>query len=384
MKLLYHCSALEGGLAEYSRSQARALSGVANVEVLWQAPSSVKPPAGLCSIEPLNIATRKTGRSKLHRAWDFACDTLSSHSQLARAIECCHPDAVLLAAWSEYFAPLWVRQLERFKRSGISFGAVIHDPVRDYVRGPLWWHRLSVRKAYSFLDVAFTHDSETLDACGSLHTFRTVQIPHGPYPVPAGQADKSALRRDFGIPDDADVLLSFGHIRDGKNLEHIIAALPLLPVAHLLVAGREQSGGQRPVGFYRDLAWRLGVADRCHWHTNYIPNDEVWKYFRASDLLLLVYSQNFRSASGVLNVNAQFGLPVLASAGRSPLLAAVEQYGLGVVVPKLAARFIAEAVPQAMRAETEWVRFAAENSWAINAERVVEAFRKNAGKRKSC
>ncbi|MGA0094785.1 MAG: glycosyltransferase, partial [Chthoniobacterales bacterium] len=124
----------------------------------------------------------------------------------------------------------------------------------------------------------------------------------------------------MAIPDDAQVLLSFGHIRDGKNLDQIIAALPLLPDAHLLVAGREQSGGQKPAAFYRELAATLGVADRCHWCTDYIPNTEVWKYFRASDVLMLTYSKDFRSASGVLNVNAQFGLPVMASAGGGPLL----------------------------------------------------------------
>jgi glycosyltransferase involved in cell wall biosynthesis len=196
--------------------------------------------------------------------------------------------------------------------------------------------------------------------------------------VEVGSADKATLRREFGIPEDADVMLSFGHIRDGKNLDQIIAALPLLPKAHLLVAGREQSGGQKPVSVYRDLASALGVADRCHWCSDYIPNNEVWKYFRASDVLMLTYSKDFRSASGVLNVNAQFGLPVVASAGGGPLLEAVKRYGLGSILQNPDATLIAQAVTEALRAKGGWQRFAEENSWRTNAERVVEALSEKA------
>jgi len=344
------------------------------VEVLWQAPSSVEPPEGVWPIEPLNIATRKTGRSKLHRAWDFAYDTLAPYSQLERAIQRCHPDAVLLSAWSEYFSPLWAGKLRGFREAGVRFGAVIHDPVRDTVRGPVWWHRWSVRQAYSFLDVAFTHDAGALDYCGSSAKFEIVQIPHGPLPVPEGVADKVFLRDEFGIPADVNVLLSFGHIRDGKNLNQAIEALRLLPNVHLLVAGREQSGGQKPVRFYQALAAREGVAHRCHWHTDYIPNDVVWKYFRTSDLLLLTYSQDFRSASGVLNVNGQFRLPVLASAGGGPLLDAVNRYNLGIVLGEPTPQLIAEAVARALGGKGDWVSFTKENSWGLNADKVVKAF----------
>jgi glycosyltransferase involved in cell wall biosynthesis len=292
---------------------------------------------------------------------------------LAREAKRSKPDAILLANWHEYFSPLWAFNLRMLRRKGIRFGAVIHDPVRDYVLGPAWWHRWSVREAYSFLDSAFTHDVSAPQTFGSKHTFRVVQIPHGPYTVPEGKAERADLRREFGIPEDAKVLLSFGHIRDGKNLDQIIAALPSLPRAYLLVAGREQSLGQKRADYYRNLATGLGVAARCLFHTDYIPNASVWKYFRASDLLMLTYSQDFRSASGVLNVNAQFGLPVLASAGRSPLLDAVAEYGLGTVIEKPDAALIAEAVPRALGVKGDWPRFAGENSWRVNAKRVAQA-----------
>jgi glycosyltransferase involved in cell wall biosynthesis len=383
MRLLYHCAESEGGLAEYSRHQAAALATLPNTEILWHAPAGVDMPEGVSPLDALCVPKRHSGRNKLRRAVDFALDTLLPYSALSQEIAKTQPDAVLLSSWSEYFAPLWAPRLRRWQKRGVRCGAVIHDPVRDYVRGPLWWHRYSIRQAYSFLDVAFTHDAASPETCGSSVALRTVQLPHGPYPVPLGEAAKTELRREFGIPESADVLLSFGHIRDGKNLDQIIAALPSLLSVHLLVAGREQSAGQKPAAYYQDLASKLGVADRCHWYTNYIPNDEVWKYFLASDLLLLTYTQDFRSASGVLNVNTQFGLPVLASAGAGPLLEAVKRYGLGSILQHPDATSIAQAVPEALRVKGEWLRFAEENSWRINAERVVDALSEKADNRKS-
>ena len=382
MKLLCHCPAAKGGLFEYSQHQAAAIAQLPAVEVLWHAPKAADIPGKLHALPLIRTPERAPGQGKLRRAVNFAVDTLLPYEELAREIKRTRPDAVLLSAWSEYFAPLWAPRLRGWQKRGVRFGAVIHDPVRDYVRGPLWWHRYSIREAYSFLDVAFTHDATSLDTCGGSTSLKTVQLPHGPYPVPLGEASKTELRRQFGIPETAHVLLSFGHIRDGKNLDQIIAALASLPSAHLLVAGREQSASQKPTAYYQDLASRLAVADRCHWHIDYIPNDEVWKYFQASDLLLLTYSQDFRSASGVLNVNAQFGLPVLASAGAGPLLDAVKEYQLGSILRNPDATSIAQAVPQALGVKGEWQRFSEENSWRINAERVVEALAGNAETRK--
>lgn len=48
---------------------------------------------------------------------------------------------VLMASYIEYLAPIWAPRLRNLSRSGIVFGAIVHDPVRDYVVGPSWWHR---------------------------------------------------------------------------------------------------------------------------------------------------------------------------------------------------------------------------------------------------
>jgi hypothetical protein len=204
-------------------------------------------------------------------------------------------------AWSEYFSPLWAWRLRRWRRQGVRFGALIHVPVRDYQRGGKALHRLSLRHAYSFLEVAFVHETIELDTAGASCPL-TIVLPHGPFAVPEREESTSTLREELAIPQEAHVLLSFGHIRDGKCLDAVLEALVHCPACHLIVAGHEQSCGQKPVAYYREKAERLGIGNRCHWFLDYIPNDQIWCYFRAADILLLLYSRDFRSMSGVLNL----------------------------------------------------------------------------------
>lgn len=374
LRILYHCNVSEGGLAEYALRQASALADLKDVELLWQAPSGLSVPHGCLPLDPLPPPKVAAGRSLPRRAYDFAASTLLPFEHLVGAIRTHNPDVVLLSSWMEYFSPFWAPKLRVLCQQGIRFGAVIHDPVRDYVRGPHWWHRFSVRQAYSFLDVAFIHDTTLLDSCGSTHPYTTIEIPHGPLQVPTGDASRSVLRREFGLPEQANVLLSFGHIRDEKNLSQIILALTHLPSCHLLVAGREQSAGQKSISYYRDQALSVGVADRCHWYGNYIPNDDIWRFFQVSDLLLLLYSHKFRSASGVLNLNSQFELPILASAGCGPMLEAVQLYDLGRVIQTPNPEAIAASVPSVLTTVGNWELYRANHSWSENAKRVVSAF----------
>jgi glycosyltransferase involved in cell wall biosynthesis len=306
---------------------------------------------------------------------DFYSDTLGPHRALVRLASSLRPDAVVLSCWGEYFAPLWAPQLDKLRRSGVMVAAVVHDPVRDFVRGPKWWHDWSVKEACSILDVTLVHDADLARRSGIYNRSRIVEVPHGPYPVPAGAMSKERLRQEFSIPLNALVLLSFGHIRDGKNLDQAIRALQVMPSVHLLVAGREQASSQKPVEFYRGLAVRLGVAERCHWHTGYIPEHEVWRFFSASDVLLLAYSKAFHSASGVLNVNAQFGLPVVASGGEGPLVQMVERYKLGVVLPDATPEAIAHGVGAALAGRSDWDGFVVANSWERNARETVDSVR---------
>ena len=159
MKILYHSPSNQGGLCEYAFHQSRALLEINGVVLLWQAPAHLPPPQGAITLPALPAPKTSRGRSRLRRAVDFLSWSLATHAALAHAIAEHRPDAVMLPGWSEYFSPLWAWRLRRWQHRGIRFGAIIHDPVRDVKRGGQALHRFSLRQAYSFLDVAFVHES---------------------------------------------------------------------------------------------------------------------------------------------------------------------------------------------------------------------------------
>ena len=163
---------------------------------------------------------------------------------------------------------------------GVVFGAIVHDPVRDFVVGPISWHHWSVACGYSFLREAFVHEPIKLDTAWQMPQLRTTVIPHGVYDFPPATETRDVARARLGLPIEARVMLSFGHIRDGKNLDLVLRAMRNFPDLYVVVAGEMQSSSHKPAEYYQDLARELGVADRCRWQAGYVPRPEVGNLLR--------------------------------------------------------------------------------------------------------
>jgi len=273
------------------------------------------------------------GRGKIYRMLFLLKQLVWNQLILFRAVLCHRPNAVLLASYCEYLSPIWVwLQLFAAKTLGVTFVAVLHDPVRNFVVGPSWWHKLSVQLAYWPLSAVFVHQTPPPEADIPPHV-RVYEVPHGLFPVGKPTRSREDFRREWGIPEEAVVFLSFGFIRDSKNLDLLIRALPENPAACLVVAGRVQSESvNKPVAFYEKLARDLGVSQRVKFIVKFIPDEDIVGYFQAADVLALTYSASFRSQSGVLNTAAHVDKPLLASCGPGPLRDCVEKFGLGEFV----------------------------------------------------
>jgi glycosyltransferase involved in cell wall biosynthesis len=250
----------------------------------------------------------------------------------------------------------------------------VHDPVRDFVVGPFWWHRRSIADGYSFLREAFVHEEIQLDTDRPMPCLRTTVIPHGPFRFPEPTLSRKQMRDKFQIRDDAFVLLSFGHIRDGKNLDLAVRALRDFPSVYLLVAGKEQSSAQKPIGYYQELARKIGVSERCRWMHCHVPENEIGNLFLASDLILLTYNKSFRSASGVLNTAVRYRKPCLASSGGGNLQSVIERYNLGRFVAPDNLETLREGIDiaRAKGIAPDWDTYELENSWQRNALLVKE------------
>ena len=373
-KVLIYSPSTAGGLAEHTYYQARALDK-AGAKVL-------------CLVSPSFLAGRKTdfetvvclpdpveGHSGLMKKLRMAWRIITSRYVLAWQIIKWHPDLVLLDSYVEYLAPLWIDPHILLSRIfGVCYAANLHDPVRSYVIGPKWWHKLSVWLAYQPLDFVLVHH-ELSDRSIIPKRVRAVVAPHGLYKVVLGNHDQQQVRCEWKVQSGQKVFLSFGYVRNGKNLDLAIRALKEVPEAFLVVAGSVSSYKDKSFDDYRNLAADMGVTERCRFVEGFVGDQEIGRYFAGANFILLSYSSNFYSQSGVLNIAAHARKPILASASPSPMIEAVTKYHLGVAVKPDSSEAIVGGMRQLMYESItpDWEGYESAASWDLNAKSVLYA-----------
>lgn len=393
MRILIHCPTNSGGLAEHVHYQARAFARRGG-EVM------VLCTADYLHCRPLDYPVSRIYRSLQRpenpkRSWRRALAIpgkvwalLLNQWRLAWEIFVRKPDFVLLDSYAEYLAPLWVLpHVALVKLSGVAYVANLHDPVRDFVVGPRWWHNWSVRLAYAPIKVAVVHQHLADRAVIPKHV-AVVEAPVGVYDLQKTNVDTRKVRASWSVDDQSVVFLAFGFIRDNKNVDLLIRAVAEVPCATLVVMGSAQSSSNKPMSYYRDLAGELGVSGRVVFREEFVPDEALSGYFAAADFITITYCKAFHSQSGVLNVAARAKRRVLASAGDSPLKTSVLRFKLGEFVkpddPDAVARGLKRLCRQAkgeeQAPEPDWQGYAAYASWDSNAAIILEAVKSAPGR----
>lgn len=149
------------------------------------------------------------------------------------------------------------------------------------------------------------------------------------------------LKQDLDFDEDSLVLLFFGYVRKYKGLDLLIEAFPkilsLNQKARLLIVGEFYDDPKE----YFELIRKLKTEDRVKVINQFVPNEEVGKYYQAADLVILPY----RSAtqSGILNVAYGFHKPVVVT-DVGGLAEFVDEGKTGFVVQPNSTETIAEGV----------------------------------------
>ncbi len=119
------------------------------------------------------------------------------------------------------------------------------------------------------------------------------------------------LKQDLDFDEDSLVLLFFGYVRKYKGLDILIEAFPKIlsdnPNARLLIVGEFYDNPKE----YFELIKKLKIENKVKVVNQFVPNEEVAKYYQAADVVILPY----RSAtqSGILNVAYGFYKPVIVT-----------------------------------------------------------------------
>ena len=187
------------------------------------------------------------------------------------------------------------------------------------------------------------------------------------------QTDQKKMKRELGFEEDSLVLLFFGYVRKYKGLDILIEAFPKIlshfPNARLLIVGEFYDDPKE----YTDLISKLGIDNKIKMINQFVPNEDVGKYYQAADVVILPY----RSAtqSGILNVAYGLNKPVIVT-DVGGLAEFVDEGKTGFVVKPNSPDAIANGVNKfiSVRNTTDFISFIDERNRKNSFNQLPEVF----------
>ncbi|HMO36020.1 MAG TPA: glycosyltransferase family 4 protein, partial [Gemmatales bacterium] len=222
------------------------------------------------------------------------------------------PPDVVHVQWSR--VPVFDKWLLRqLRRRNVPVVHTIHDV------GPLFAASAGTRPfvdIYSSVDRLILHtEANKIDFMRAFpeippEKMRVVPlIEYTPSAIPASASRESA-RAALGLSQNAFVVCFFGSIRHYKGLDILLEAIKEAQKnredLHLLIAGKFDPLEESLIPRKESML----TIPNLHLHEGYIPTEDTWKYFFASDICVLPYRHIYQSAALITAMG--FGVPIIA------------------------------------------------------------------------
>jgi len=235
--------------------------------------------------------------------------------EVANKVNKLNPDAVIIQWWHPYFAPCY-RILTNHLKKSIKVLFTCHN-VFPHERFPMdrFLTKLALNKGDGFIVHSKSDENDLLSfkenankVFNPIPTYNVFKIHN----FSKSESRKEIVQKDgFDISDSTKLLLFFGFVREYKGLKHLINAMPRVaerfPDCRLLVVGSFRDDKEE----YLNLIENLGVGSIIYLKDTYTPDDEVEKYFSASDLVVLPYEDATQSA--IVQISFGFEKPVIVT-----------------------------------------------------------------------
>jgi glycosyltransferase involved in cell wall biosynthesis len=219
------------------------------------------------------------------------------------------PDLVLFSFWLAFFAPAFSGVAKKIKKYlDANIMAICHNII------PHEEHLLDTRltkRFFCFIDsfivLSKKVENELLNIVpGAKYKYS----PHPVYNIFKNTLSKEQAKAELNIATKK-VLLFFGLIRKYKGLDILINAMEKINTElddyTLLIVGECYENKAK----YTDLIKNAGITDNVQCHYSFVPDNEVGKYFSASDVVVLPYKS--ASQSGIVQIAYHFDTPVIVS-----------------------------------------------------------------------
>lgn len=180
-------------------------------------------------------------------------------------------------------------------------------------------NRLTLKFLYKFVDHIFVHTDKMqlqLIEGFQISDSKITVIPFGINNVlPRSGLTEMEAKHVLNVADHHKTLLFFGIISPYKGLDILIIALSLLRCEgndwRLIIAGSVKKGHNVYWDGIEDTIAKHDLNGTIMRSIEFIPDENVERYFKAADVAILPYRHIFQS--GVLLLAYNFGLPVIAA-----------------------------------------------------------------------
>jgi D-inositol-3-phosphate glycosyltransferase len=192
----------------------------------------------------------------------------------------------------------------------------VYKEARDERANYFRWVTLKIM--YRLIDRIIVHTPQMKEELCSLFGIsaeKVFVIPHGiNIRIPKKYMSRKDARADLGIGSSAHAVLFFGQIDEYKGTETLVKAAAQYikedPSAVLLIAGKPKRRSDY-ADKLKEQAYHEIPKKNLLMRLEFIPAEEVEKYFAAADCLVLPYKRIYQS--GVIFLAYRFGLPIIAA-----------------------------------------------------------------------
>jgi D-inositol-3-phosphate glycosyltransferase len=275
------------------------------------------------------------------------------------------------------------------KLTGVKLAHTVHDVTPLNENKLDHFFSLMVYKTADLLFVHSNANKKDLAKQVKIDEDKIKVVPHGDFDnyISDKTTSKSEARKFFNISPEQNVLLFFGAIKEYKGLDILFDSLSQVSQKinnlTLIIAGMPDpiELGQE----YKHIISNLPNGINVIFHDKFIPNDELEKYFIASDVIVLPYRRI--SHSGVLHLAYSFGRPVIAT-NVGDFIESIEEGKSGFVVSSNSPESLSEKIiqtfsdKQKLEAMGEYARKLSESkySWKNSAELMKDIYEKTTNK----